>query len=246
MLRRNLAWIFNQPKPGVASFFSTRQLFSIQREPSQTLNVMLWSSVCHIFQNILHYSLPFSLRALEYYAGILFLTTNRVGAIDEAFKSRIHMTLYYPPLNKDQTKKIWEMKLRRIKGRTSSLIDPEDDDILSYSKQLYKEQVNSFPTLVWNGRQIRNAFQTASAIAEFQAQEGITPTLKWQHFDTVAKASMEFDKYLLNTKKKTDPDEAFDLKLRDDSFISTDSSIENDARYTNQLSSPSPQAYPTE
>lgn len=33
------------------------------------------------------------LRALEYYSGILFLTTNRVGSIDEAFRSRIHMRL---------------------------------------------------------------------------------------------------------------------------------------------------------
>jgi len=34
------------------------------------------------------------LRILEYYSGILFLTTNRVGTIDEAFKSRIHVSLY--------------------------------------------------------------------------------------------------------------------------------------------------------
>lgn len=34
------------------------------------------------------------LRALEFYSGILFLTTNRVGTIDEAFKSRIHISLY--------------------------------------------------------------------------------------------------------------------------------------------------------
>lgn len=41
------------------------------------------------------------LRVLEYYNGLLFLTTNRVGTIDEAFKSRIHLSLYYvsiPPL----------------------------------------------------------------------------------------------------------------------------------------------------
>lgn len=35
------------------------------------------------------------LRVLEYYNGLLFLTTNRVGTIDEAFKSRIHLSLYY-------------------------------------------------------------------------------------------------------------------------------------------------------
>lgn len=39
------------------------------------------------------------LRTLEYYAGILFLTTNRVALFDDAFKSRIHMSLYYPALD---------------------------------------------------------------------------------------------------------------------------------------------------
>lgn len=33
------------------------------------------------------------LRALEYYEGILILTTNRVGTFDEAFKSRIQLAL---------------------------------------------------------------------------------------------------------------------------------------------------------
>jgi hypothetical protein len=37
-------------------------------------------------------------RVLEYYEGILFLTTNRVGVFDETFKSRIHLPLYYPLL----------------------------------------------------------------------------------------------------------------------------------------------------
>ncbi|CAK7212183.1 hypothetical protein SCUCBS95973_001355 [Sporothrix curviconia] len=54
------------------------------------------------------------LRVLEYYSGILFLTTNRVGTLDEAFKSRIHMSLYYPPLNRTQTLQIFEMNIRRI------------------------------------------------------------------------------------------------------------------------------------
>lgn len=33
------------------------------------------------------------LRALEYYRGILFLSTNRVGTFDEAFTSRIHIQI---------------------------------------------------------------------------------------------------------------------------------------------------------
>ena len=36
------------------------------------------------------------LRALEYYSGLLFLTTNRVGTTDEAFRFRVHLILYYP------------------------------------------------------------------------------------------------------------------------------------------------------
>ncbi|ERT00557.1 hypothetical protein HMPREF1624_03931 [Sporothrix schenckii ATCC 58251] len=54
------------------------------------------------------------LRVLEYYSGILFLTTNRVGTLDEAFKSRIHMSLYYPPLDRQQTLQIFEMNIDRI------------------------------------------------------------------------------------------------------------------------------------
>ena len=34
------------------------------------------------------------LRMLEYYKGLLFLTTNRVGSFDEAFKSRVHISLF--------------------------------------------------------------------------------------------------------------------------------------------------------
>ena len=37
------------------------------------------------------------LRLLEYYKGVMFLTTNRVSAFDAAFQSRIHLTINYLP-----------------------------------------------------------------------------------------------------------------------------------------------------
>lgn len=46
-------------------------------------------------------------RALEYYEGILILTTNRVGTFDEAFKSRIQMSLRYERLERHQRKRVW-------------------------------------------------------------------------------------------------------------------------------------------
>ena len=52
---------------------------------------------------------------LEYYNGILFLTTNRVGTLDEAFKSRIHMSLYYEPLGMKQTREIFKMNIEKLK-----------------------------------------------------------------------------------------------------------------------------------
>ncbi|CAG8981389.1 hypothetical protein HYALB_00009601 [Hymenoscyphus albidus] len=38
------------------------------------------------------------LRQLEYYQGILILTTNRIGDCDPSFESRIHISLNYPDL----------------------------------------------------------------------------------------------------------------------------------------------------
>ncbi|KAH8722459.1 P-loop containing nucleoside triphosphate hydrolase protein, partial [Phaeosphaeriaceae sp. PMI808] len=48
------------------------------------------------------------LRVLEYYEGILILTSNRVGTFDEAFKSRIQLSPHYENLNKAQRQKIWK------------------------------------------------------------------------------------------------------------------------------------------
>lgn len=47
------------------------------------------------------------LRVLEYYEGIMFLTTNRVNTFDAAFQSRIHISLDYPELSIDSRKSVW-------------------------------------------------------------------------------------------------------------------------------------------
>src|SRR6202043_2614411 len=55
------------------------------------------------------------LRVLEYYEGILILTSNRVGTFDEAFKSRIQLSLHYDNLTRPQRSKIWKNFLNRLK-----------------------------------------------------------------------------------------------------------------------------------
>ncbi len=49
---------------------------------------------------------------LEYYEGILFLTTNRLDQFDEAFQSRIHLTVRLPELGQNERRAIWEALLR--------------------------------------------------------------------------------------------------------------------------------------
>lgn len=149
------------------------------------------------------------LRIMEYYAGVLFLTTNRVGVFDEAFTSRIHISLYYPPLERDPTHKIFEKNMERIKARyeaNSRKVDIRESEITKFALDYYD---NNSTQGRWNGRQIRNAFQSAIALAELEAHEQHdgTPdsgrdqlvTLRGKHFEVVAAAYKGFTDYLNQT-----------------------------------------------
>ncbi|KAI0844815.1 hypothetical protein F5Y00DRAFT_273573 [Daldinia vernicosa] len=145
------------------------------------------------------------LRILEYYSGILFLTTNRVGAIDDAFRSRLHLTLYYPRLTKRQTRKIFKHNFQRI----ADLNDYREKNELSRfeyedcEKKVMTWAAETWKTLRLNGRQIRNMFQTVLALAEFRAKrDSNRPTnvaVKVKYFKIVANASVQFNQYLLAT-----------------------------------------------
>lgn len=158
------------------------------------------------------------LRVLEYYNGLLFLTTNRVGSIDEAFKSRIHMSLYYPPLDKTQTRDIFRLnigKLREIEAQRCSMTADKpmiikDDDILSFASKHYED--NARLTACWNGRQIRNAFQVASSLAHYKYADEVkaahsrgqapptAPVLDRTLFEKVQMSTVSFDKHMQESK----------------------------------------------
>lgn len=176
------------------------------------------------------------LRVLEHFTGVLFLTTNRVGAFDEAFKSRIHISLYYPPLDAEKTRDIWKMNLERLsnkKQRRNESMEFNENEIFAYAQHHYN--ATSPHAANWNGRQIRNAFQTASALAEFEAYElnrkrkarcaetgkvfvPTDPQLKVSHFREIASASYEFDKYISETKGFTDAEIAYQEGQRMDGY----------------------------
>ncbi|KAJ1713082.1 hypothetical protein NYO67_4749 [Aspergillus flavus] len=169
------------------------------------------------------------LRVLDYYSGILFLTTNRVGTIDEAFEFRIYICLYSPYLDLDQTEKIWEVSLDRLAaieeehggGRKPLSIDREG--ILAFAEKHFTKRENGKGR--WNGRQIRNAFLIASALAQNERTRGIKNggnpcDLNGRHLKTVVKAGTGFEKYLLETRGMTDQEAAYLNSTRADDLQS--------------------------
>lgn len=164
------------------------------------------------------------LRTLEYYSGILFLTTNRIGSFDEAFKSRIHISLYYAPLSESQTSDVWAMNLNRLTKSNRDIV-VDKSEIETFAKNHWKDGKR------WNGRQIRNAFQTAVALAEYEFQEKcqkceltgdkppIRPLLDAHHFISVARTSAEFDDYLQSVMHgQTHEQQAQTFEIRNDTY----------------------------
>ncbi|CAJ0543642.1 Ff.00g038530.m01.CDS01 [Fusarium sp. VM40] len=168
------------------------------------------------------------LRSLEYYEGILFLTTNRVGVIDPAFKSRVQMFLFYPKLSLDVTYKLYEKFIQRAEdeqNRTGSyFFKIKKKEILKFAKSHFRRlEKRGWET--WNGRQIRNAFQTAIALAEHESMtmdvHGTKPSLGKEQFERVAEGFREFDEYLITATGSTEADIAKREGIRNDAFMTT-------------------------
>lgn len=123
------------------------------------------------------------LRTLEYFNGILFLTTNRIGTFDQAFQSRVHVTLGLPSLDQPRRAEVWEIFLDDLSSR--AIVSPEQRIEL---QTLVRDKWSQEPL---NGRQIRNAVRTAMLVAEKKRE---TPSR--QHFETVLKIARDFEQYM--------------------------------------------------
>ena len=163
------------------------------------------------------------LRRLEHFRGVLFLTTNRPAQIDEAFTSRMQAIIGYPRLTDDKRNKSWEtffdkpiedMKSDMKKGgrkRRIKVSRPAKEYLLSH------EEVKA---VKWNGREIRNAFQTAVALAEYDAlhegdrEESDPINVELSHFQDVVKLSEKFRKYM--ERFGNDAKRAIQAKTRND------------------------------
>lgn len=139
------------------------------------------------------------LRALEYYRGVLFLTTNRVESFDPAFTSRIHVALHYKRLGEADRARIWANNFDRLERDSSRkvYVTPSAKELV-FDHRIDGE-VNA---LRWNGREIRNALQTAVALAETEAlDEGLEKvSVAARHIRQVVKMSRGFKEYLIKRR----------------------------------------------
>lgn len=184
---------------------------------------------------------------MDYFSGILFLTTNRVGHFDEAFMSRIHVSIGYERLDEDARGQIWRSLFEKLKeDRQNGGLNISYD----YDAKCFVERNDELRKLEWNGREIRNgmsvldfcssnadsqttAFQTAVALAIFDAKVArervkgsgkpdnkIIPELKEKHLIQVVNMSAAFKKYITATHEGMDASDcAFKLGNRHDAFI---------------------------
>ncbi|KAJ3951290.1 hypothetical protein N0V92_012308 [Colletotrichum tropicale] len=107
------------------------------------------------------------LRTIEYYEGIMFLTTNRLDSIDPAFHSRVHLSLEYPGLEQSSRKEIWSGFLDKIgQGDQRHALSEED--------------IGKLASLDLNGRQMKNILKTSNLLACSEKTR-----LKFDHVKTV-------------------------------------------------------------
>ncbi|GAA5912111.1 hypothetical protein JCM8208_001031 [Rhodotorula glutinis] len=104
------------------------------------------------------------LRMLEYFSGVLILTTNRIEEFDEAFMSRFAIVLRFDELDDAARQTLWERFLRKV-------APPLDLDTFDLAR------LASHPL---NGREIKHALQSAQALALVDEH-----VLSMEHIDEV-------------------------------------------------------------
>jgi hypothetical protein len=100
------------------------------------------------------------LQLVEYFTGILFLTSNRMDSLDPAFQTRITLSLPYHDLNKEGRQKIWENFLHG-----SGVLEQVDEASSSPSSSLSPIDTAELAKHPLNGREIKNALRLALALA---------------------------------------------------------------------------------
>lgn len=122
------------------------------------------------------------LRTLEYYEGIMFLTTNRVNNIDPAFDSRIHISLEYPNLDESARRAVWKGFLNRSILSSTKAEGEEDEKSAATAAPhtVTEDQITELAKFDLNGRIIKNILKTSNLLAAHWKQP-----LSYEHLQMV-------------------------------------------------------------
>ncbi|KAI1129809.1 P-loop containing nucleoside triphosphate hydrolase protein [Nemania abortiva] len=116
------------------------------------------------------------LRLLEYYKGILFLTTNRAATIDAAFESRIDLIIPYDDFDQVARRQVWDNFANGLVGGSHELRD---------------EDLNELSRLKLNGREIKSTVKTALMLANSEEDK-----LQAKHLQVVLEVRQRAEDYL--------------------------------------------------
>ena len=133
-------------------------------------------------------------RFIEYYQGIVFITTNRISRFDGAIMPRIDITLSLPPLDRSGRQKIWCNEIQ-------TLFD-EDTVHRNRSQDLRVLSIQKWSQDDLNGHQIKKAVKTAKIVAEKKGR-----MLGHREIETMLKIEREFQERIGHVKKEKEKDE---------------------------------------
>ena len=134
------------------------------------------------------------LRKIEYFQGILILTTNLVNVIDEAFQSRISIGIEYPDLDVSARTKIFRNFIDRM------------DPTVANRRELMKS-APEWADEDLNARQIRNVFQICESVVIGRGSGRVEPEdvemVLWQTLDFTRSVKESKEKGVVKKKKQS-------------------------------------------
>lgn len=178
-------------------FLERRQNRDLARNGLVSGKILFTSSLCPQVTDDCYAAF---LRRMEYFKGLLFLTTNRVGQIDDAFISRVHIAIGYPSLNEDARRQVWNGFFKKLIRDRAGKIQIAPDAKAWVLETAGETQLN--------GRDIRNALQTAITLAEFESEEdpdydeNLVTIVTKAHFQKVLDMCNRFRTYVTSIRRE--------------------------------------------
>lgn len=119
-------------------------------------------------------------RFIEYYQGIVFITTNRVSRFDDALMPRIDITLGLPSLDRGRRLEVWHNHIQHLFDE-GSVNASQSANLLRLAEQKWSKEK-------MNGHQIKKAVNTAKILADKKGR-----VLGAGEVETMLKLGREFE-----------------------------------------------------